>query len=162
MERLKYPLCPLTGQPVAISRPGLAVTSMANAGWLWGTTIRNPEPRPDVRITSEAVKDARGEGMRSDHPAGDEAIQGRLDDQLVPPHPPVRNSPSGIHRGLVLKQEEDDFPGEGVRANCGFNQGCHNFRRRALRAKHLTTKAPRHHRAFPPLAGLAIELQYQG
>ncbi len=105
----------------------------------WGMIVRCPEPCSDLRIPSEAVEDARCEGVGGDHPTGNQAIQSSLDGELVAPDPPVRNSPRSVHGGLVFEQEEDDLPGEGIRANCGINQGFHNFPQPNL----LTTKTPR-------------------
>ncbi len=96
--------------------------------------------------------------MRGDDPTGDKSVQCGLNGQLIAPNPPVGDSPRSVHGGLVFEQEEDDFPGEGIRANCGINQGFHNFPQPNLLTANPAkggTRTPRgsHTRNFRPESG---------
>ncbi len=81
--------------------------------------------------------------MGGDDSTGDKSIQSGLNGQLIAPDPPVGDSPGRVHGGLVLKQEKDDFPREGIRANCGINQGFHNFPQPNLLTTTKDTKGPK-------------------
>jgi len=115
MERVKSCLCALSTRSVAVSRPALAVTGRADSG-LGAVAVRRSESVANLLILGEGVEDAGGEGVGGDDPAGAKAIECGLDRKLVVAHPPVGNSPGGVHGGLVLKQEEDNLLGKWVRA----------------------------------------------
>ena len=108
MERLGSRLCALSSRPVAVTWQAPAVPRGVAVGFRYEGVIRT-KPVTDLFIPSEGVEDAGGEGVGGDDPTGDKAIQRGLDRKLVTAHPPVGNSPGGVHGGLVLKQEEDNL-----------------------------------------------------
>ena len=114
MERLESCLCILSSRPVAVTWQASAVPRGVAVGFRYEGVIR-AKPGADLRVASEGVEDAGREGVGSDDPAGDKAIQCGLDRKLVAAHPPVRNSPGGVHGGLVFEQEEDNLLGKWVR-----------------------------------------------
>ena len=107
-------LWPLSLQPVAVSRPAVAISRRADSG-LGAVAIRRSELVANLRILGEAVENAGREGVRSDDPTGDKAIQCGLNRKLIAPHPPVGDPSGGVHGGLVLKQEEDNLFGKWIR-----------------------------------------------
>ena len=115
MERLESCLCILSSRPVAVTRPPPAVPRGVAVGFRYEGVIR-AKPGADLRVASEGVEDAGGEGVGGDDPTGDKAIECGLDRKLVVAHPPVRDSPGGVHSGLVLEQEEDNLLGKWIRA----------------------------------------------
>ena len=107
-------------------------------------------------ILGEAVEDAGREGVGGNDPTGDKAIQRTLDRKLVVAHPPVGNSPGGVHGGLVLKQEEDNLLGKWIRAKGGRDGVCHTF----PQPRHSLGEPPRR-QGLPSLLSLLSPLSQE-
>jgi len=114
MERLESRLCILSSRPIAITWPPPAVPRGVALTFRDEGVIR-PKPVANRLIPGEAIEDAGREGVGSDDTTGDKAIECGLDRKLVASHPPVGDSPGGIHGGLVLKQEQDNLLGKWIR-----------------------------------------------